>query len=246
MQLFIIPLEELNRLEEVLRSYLHPAEVAVVKSNICGFYPPDRRLLSAVLREASKMAKKVYLGDTASTMYRVEGRLEELSLYGLAEEAGGNVYAVDFMSVSDAVKVEVPMPHASKSYPFPRIVLEADLLVNVARIGSHPTTRVTAALKNLFGLVASRAKYLKYHPRGMDKVIADIAQVIKPDVNVVEAGGSVVVSPDPLAADIAASLLIGVDPHRVKHFRLVAEDRGIDFQKLVIEVQKRLDIHELK
>ena len=86
---------------------------------------------------------------------------------------------------------------------------------------------------------------MKYHPRGMGKVIADIAQVIKPDVNVVEAGGSVVVSPDPLAADIVASLLIGVNPHRVKHFRLVAEDREINFQKLVIEVRKRLDFHKL-
>ncbi len=245
MHLFIIPLKDLNRLEAVLRSNLHAAEVAVVKSNICGFYPPDKRLLSAILRAAGKTAKKVYVGDTASTIHRVESRLRELGLYRLAEEAGRNVYAVDFLSVSDAVKVEVPVPHASKSYPFPRVVLEADLLVNVARIGSHPTTRVTAALKNLFGLVASRAKYLKYHPRGMDNVIADIAQVIRPDVNIVEAGGSVVVSTDPLAADIAASLLIGVDAHEVKHFRLVAEDRGIDFQKLVTEVQRGLNIHKL-
>lgn len=238
MQLLIISKDNFKKLKAALRSYLHPAEVAVVKSNICGFYPPDNELLGAILSVVGGHAKKVYLGDTASTMYRVEGRLEKLGLYEVAEKAGRNVSAADFMSLSDAVRVEVPRPHASKSYPFPRIVLDADLLVNVARIGSHPTTVVTAALKNLFGLVASRMKYPRYHPRGMDKVIADIAQIIKPDLNVVEASGHVVVSPDPLAADVAASLLIGVDPRQVKHFQLVAEDRGISFGELLTQVSK--------
>lgn len=235
MQLTVIPLEELDKLEKTLGKLFPSSSVIVVKSNICGFYPPSKELLGRVLAVASRRGEAVYLGDTASTIHSVENRLKKLGLYQLADKTGENVRAVDFMSVSKTVKIEVPKPHALKSYPFPRVVLEAGLLVNVARIGSHPTTRVTASLKNLFGLVASRMKYLKYHPRGMDKVIADISQIIKPRINVVEASDAVVVSPDPLAADIAASILIKVDPLKVKHFKLVAQDHRINLKKLAEE-----------
>ena len=149
-------LSSVSELNSLIEKYFNKRfNVVLVKSNICGFYPPREEILEVVLLKASKVAKEVYLGDTRSTMYSVENRLRELGLYNLVERIGDNVKAVDFMKISETVKVEVPKPHALKKYPFPSIIFKADYLVNVARIGSHPSTTITGALKNLFGLVAS-------------------------------------------------------------------------------------------
>lgn len=42
---------------------------AVVKPNICGFYPPDINLLKATVMYAGNYAETVYVGDTASTIH---------------------------------------------------------------------------------------------------------------------------------------------------------------------------------
>jgi len=240
--LFIIEKSQIDDLPSILASLLKTEKyhLALVKSNICGFYPPSLPLLKIILETLSKRFEKVYLGDTPSTLYSVQSRLESLGLTSLIEEIGPNVEAVDFSKMSDTVKVTVPYPHALNHYPIPKVVLEADTLVNVAKIGSHQSTKVTAALKNLFGLVASKMKYFKYHPLGMDRVIADLAQIIKPDINIVETRDKIVVSPDSLIADIASSLITGFNPLEVKHFYLVARDENRELEKLVNEVSKCL------
>lgn len=215
-------------------------EVVVVKSNVCGYYPPSRELLKAVLSWAAAKSSIAYVGDTPSTMYNVKERLVQLGLFKLATEIGSNVRAVDLMRVSDSVKVRVPHPHALRRYPIPRVVVEADLLVNVARLGRHSSTQVTGALKNLFGLVASRMKYLKYHPLGVNRVIADLAQIISPHANLVEVGDNVVFSDDPLVADVAAVIVEGGDPCGIRHFSLVAGDRGLNLEELAARVKELL------
>lgn len=232
----VVMMEGLERLQgevENLCKLPAPCRLAVVKSNICGYYPPSTAILSQVLDYLSERCAEVYIGDTPSTIHDVEPRLGKLGLRKLAEETGRNVKAVDFMKVSPAVRLRVPRPHACEEYPIPRVVVEAEVLVNVAKFGRHPSTTITAALKNLFGIVASKMKYYRYHIRGMDNVVADIAQIIKPSVNVVEVGRSIVVSRDPLVADVASALIYDTDPLKVRHLKLVAEDRDISLGELV-------------
>jgi len=242
VRLRVIDRSEVELLQGILEELTEGESyrIVVVKPNICGFYPPSVEVLRVVLKWASRKGGEVYLGDTPSTIHSVEERIEELKLREVAREAGTNVHAVNFLRVTGSVKVEVPKPHALKRYPFPELVLNADLLINLAKLGSHPTTRVTGALKNLFGLVSSKMKYFRYHLLGIDRVIADIAQVIRPRVNVLEVEDRIVVSDDPLVADVAGVLIYGDDPLKVKHFRLVAEDRNMELEDLVSEARKIL------
>jgi len=60
----------------------------------------------------------------------------------------------------------------------------------------------------------------------MDEVIADLAKVVKTDLNVVDAGSKIILGLDPLAVDIATVQLIQLNPLNVKHLQLVSEDRG--------------------
>jgi len=83
--------------------------------------------------------------------------------------------------------------------------------------------------------VASKAKFVKYHPIGMDKVV-DVAQIIKPSLNLVEVGDKLVVSDDVLEADIITTRLFGIDPAKVRHFRLYAEITGRGLDSLIEEI----------
>jgi len=214
-------------------------ELAVVKPNICGLYPPSASLLRAVIAELAGRFRRVLVGDSKSTMYEPLKRMKALGYLELVSELGAE--AVDLTELN-VVKVPVPKPHALKAVKLSQLIIEADALVNVAKLGPHPSTRITAALKNLFGLIAEKYKLLKYHPLGVDKVIADIAQVANPRLNIVEVKGLIVVSDSPLAADVASALLSGYDPRSVKHLRLVAEDLGVSLESLVQDVKRRLNL----
>jgi len=132
-------------------------------------------------------------------------------------------------------------PHALRELELPEILIEADVLINVPKVGRRSTTVLTNALKNLFDLLPHKHKYIRYHPLGMDNVIADIAQVVRPNLNIADAGDKVMLGIDALGVDIVACKFLGLDPLRIKHLRLVSEDRGNKLEELV----KRISFLEL-
>jgi len=67
----------------------------------------------------------------------------------------------------------------------------------------------------------------------MDEVIADIAKVVKTDLNVVDANNQIIFGLDPLTVDIAAAQLIQLNPLTVKQLRLVSEDRGKKLEHII-------------
>ncbi|HDI75590.1 MAG TPA: DUF362 domain-containing protein [Thermoprotei archaeon] len=227
-----IPLSKITLLKDILfqEGFRGPYTKILIKPNVCGFYPPSHLLMKAVVDYFGRVSQKIVLVETESTMYRPMNRFRELSYIKLFESNP----KVEFLDLTDfdVIKVNVPKSRALRKIPVSRIVFEAPL-VNVAVAGTHPSTRVTIALKNLFGLVSARYKYLRYHPLGMDKVVADVAKVIKPALNIVEVPEAVLVSEDTLAVDIVASREIGVDPLEVKHFHYVAEDRGYSLENYI-------------
>lgn len=215
---------------------IEKCDLALVKPNVCGLYHPSTDLLSATIQYLDKYASKTVIGETRSMMHSPESQFRRLGIGNLATQFGDHVKAVD-LSAEKTAKVRIPKPHALKEIELPRTVLEADFLVNVPKVGTHSTTRITNALKNLFGLLPEKRKYSVYHPLGIDNVIADIAQVVKPDLNVADAGEKVIVGTDALAVDIVACGFVGLNPLDVKHLRLISNDRGVRLEDLVRKVK---------
>jgi uncharacterized protein (DUF362 family) len=208
---------------------IEKCDLALVKPNICGIYHPSIGLLSAVIRYLDNYADKIVIGETRSMMHNPESQFNRLGINDLAAEFGDHVETVD-LSEQKTTKVRIPKPHILKEIELPHTVVGADLLFNVPKVGTHRTTRITNALKNLFGVLPQKHKYSVYHPLGIDNVIADIAQVIKPDLNITDAGEKAIVGVDPLAVDIVACRFVDLDPLNVKHLRLVSEDRGVKLE----------------
>ena len=200
-------------------------ELALVKPNFCGFKFPSLDLLVSVFDFLLSESDSVVVGETPSGMYNPQGQFEKLGLNSVLERFRGRVMALD-LSEGEGIRVRVPKPHVLESIDFPKMVFKADVLINVPRVNTHPSTSLTCALKNLFGLLPEKRKSKVFHPLGMDRVVADIAQVVKPDLNVADAGEKVILGVDPLAVDVVACRFLDLDPFEVEHLNLVSEDRG--------------------
>ena len=132
-------------------------------------------------------------------------------------------------------------------------LLECDVLISVPVLKHHGGAGVSISAKNLMGCVWDRRNY---HASGLQRCIADFLFARKPDLNIIDAyrvitrngprGGSPsdvvemrsqIISDDIVAADTAASMLLGRKQGEVEHIRLAA-DAGfgeINLSKLNIE-----------
>ena len=215
-------------------------QLALVKPNICGVYHPSLDLLSSVVELLLPKAQRVVIGETKTVVCRPHEQFEKLGVAPMLKRFGSRVRAVD-LTDDERVEVYVPNPHSFEKFLLPRTVLESGVLVNVAKVGTLRTTRLTCALKNLFGLVPQKRKYYRHHLfGGMEKVIADIAQIVKPDLNIVDAGSKVVLGADALAVDVVACRFVDLDPLTVGHLTLVAEDRNEKLETFI----KKIDVVE--
>jgi uncharacterized protein (DUF362 family) len=132
-------------------------------------------------------------------------------------------------------------------------LLESDVLISVPVLKHHGGAGVSISAKGLMGCVWDR---MNYHASGLQGCIADFLLVRKPDLNVVDANrvitkngprggspadvvvmGSLIISPDVVAADSAGAMMLGRKPGDVEHIRLAAAagHGEMDLSKLKIE-----------
>jgi hypothetical protein len=210
--------------------------LVLVKSNICGMYHPDSQLIESTLRLFEPHARRIVIGETDSMAHTPDEQFRRLGILNLVKRFKGKVEAVNLMK-DEILDLEVPSPHAVSYLPIPKLVHDCDLLVNIAKVGTHSRTLLTCAFKNLFGLLAEKRKYSVYHPLGVDKVIADLAKIVRCDLNIVDADDQVIVGVDPLPIDIFACRFVGLNPLNVEHLRLVSNDRHLRLEDVVNQLE---------
>jgi uncharacterized protein (DUF362 family)/Pyruvate/2-oxoacid:ferredoxin oxidoreductase delta subunit len=119
-----------------------------------------------------------------------------------------------------------------KYFHLPKIVKEADLIINVSKLKTHLLTKITGAVKNLYGCIPGRIKQV-YHrdaegEEKFSKLLIDIYQNIKPELNIMDAviameGGGptagkpkrtnlILASKNAIALDVVASKIMGYKP----------------------------------
>jgi len=211
-------------------------DLVLIKPNFCGMYYPETSLIEKTIEFFEPRARKIVIGETKSMIHTPERQFKRFRLYDMIKRFGEKVMAMDLME-DDILDLEIPFPHAVSKLPIPKLVKECDLLINIPKVGKHSDTLLTCALKNLFGLLAEGNKYGVYHPLGVDNVIADLMKVVRCDLNIVDAGEKVIVGVDPLTVDALACRFVGLNPLKVRHLRLVSEDRGLKLEDVLDKLQ---------
>ena len=235
--------------------FVKPGQTVVVKPNISFDLPEEMgantnpAVVEHVIKHCmSAGARRVYVIDHA--IERWESSLERSGI-GAAIRASGGIHVP---SNEERFYRRVSLNGATlTSTQVHEALLENDVLITVPVLKHHGGTGVTIAIKNLMGCVWDRREY---HRIGLHQSIADFLHVKKPVLSVVDAhrvitrhgprGGSPddvvmmnsqIISPDPVAADAAAAMMLNREPSDIGHIRLAAEAGfgEIELTKLNIE-----------
>lgn len=152
-------------------------------------------------------------------------------------------------------KVSFPAGKTVKSFTIASFALNSDLLINMPKFKTHGLTRLTGAVKNLFGIIPGLLK-VEYHlnmseVKDFAGMLCDLAQCVPPHLNIVDgviamegagpSGGDLkatkclLFGENAFAVDVVLAHMMGVDPLSVPTIA-AAKDRGLCYQLADIEV----------
>jgi len=233
-----------------MKQFVKSNQTVVIKPNIGWDTPPERAactnpILVGRIVEHCKMAgaKAVYVFDNTcnewTRCYKNSG------IEDAVKKAGGIM--VPGNSEGYYHPVTIKNGKILKNAKVHEKIMESDVFINVPILKTHDGAKLTISMKNLMGVVWDR-RY--WHANDLQQCIADFATFKKPALNIVDAyrvmkrngprGVSVadvismkyqIISTDMVAADAAATKLLGLEPVQVKHIGL-AEALGVGTQNL--------------
>jgi len=143
---------------------------------------------------------------------------------------------------------------------YPKMLLDGtvDYFISLPKLKMNLYTKVTLSIKNNFGLISKKER-LKYHDTRLDEHLASLALIKSPDLIIVDAivAGEgqgphlttpvktqmLIVGTNPLAVDTVSCALIGINPHEIRHLKILAE-RGIgplEMSEITIENKEYFD-----
>jgi uncharacterized protein (DUF362 family)/Pyruvate/2-oxoacid:ferredoxin oxidoreductase delta subunit len=212
-----------------------PGERIVLKPNVLYGTSPEKgvsthpSVFRAVGRLLLEAGARVAYGDSPS-FGPAEMHMKRCGLKQAADEVGMDL--ADFDSGRTVSHREALL---IKSFVIANGVLDADGLVNLPKLKTHPLTRLTGAVKNQFGCVPGLLKS-QYHvtladPYDFAAMLVDLNTLARPRFCVMDgimamegngprSGvlrklGVLVFSTDPVALDATACRIINVDPEVV-------------------------------
>lgn len=222
-------------------TFVKPGQTVLIKPNIGWDVPPERGAnthpelvarLVTLCREAGAKSVSIFdhTCDQWNRCYATSG------IERAARESGARLVPGN----DETMYREVPIPKgvALRSAAVHELYLDSDVVINVPVLKHHSGSLMTAAMKNLMGVVWDRRFY---HTHDLHQCIADFATLRPPTLNVLDAyhpmvrSGprgraetdlvelrSLLASPDIVALDAAAAKMLGHEPSAIRHIPLAA------------------------
>ena len=233
-------LEPLGGLE-----WVQPGMKIVIKANLVSAMKPEKAatthptLLAALTRLLLARGASVVIGDSPGGLYNAAFLNRVYAATGMheAEEAGA-VLNRDF-SQNNA---DFPEAHIAKHFTYTAYLDGADAIISFCKLKSHGMMSLSAATKNLFGVIPGTMKpeYHFRYPDPMDfaGMIVDLNSYFKPRLFLVDAVeamegngptagtprymGALLAGTDCHKVDLICAKLIGLDPMAVPTLRAAA------------------------
>lgn len=229
-----------------LDRFVRPGEHLLLKPNLLAGENPDKAVtthpsvLVACARLLQEGGAAVSFGDSPG----LDGPRRAADRAGLL--AAGKRSGATFADFSSGRHMDCPEGHVVSGFPIADAVQDCDGLINLPKMKTHQLTRVTGAVKNLYGCIPGKRKAV-YHVQFQDVtdfsgLLVDLNLRLRPRLHVMdgvvamEGNGPrsgdprpmqvLIVSEDPVAVDATFCRLIGLDPTFVPT-NLVGEERGL-------------------
>jgi uncharacterized protein (DUF362 family) len=228
---------ELIPFKKALESY----DTVLVKPNLITSHTyetgvtTDPIVVEAVIRKIQELDKKAIVVETEGGLTSPDTAIHETGMMEVIKRLGSEY--INMRKLKDKVELEVKNPRKIKKFKVARIAVES-AIITVPSMKTLVSTTITMGLKNMFGMLTTRNKYLM-HLHGMNNVIYDICKTLPPTLSIIDGfyGKSgrgpwsgtpvkmdtIIASVDPVAADATAARCIGIDPLTIDHVRWLHE-----------------------
>lgn len=242
-----------EKLEEVLRKTSFKGKGKVlIKPNMCmSKYVPGAVTTPLVIHSLVKVlrntAEEVIVGESDGYNYSCNLAFEKTGIRKVVEEAGGKI-----LNFSKDKLVQVNFSESKiKRLHLPKTLFEVDSIVNVPVMKTHEFTLYSGALKNLFGLIPER-KRIFLHPYINEVLfnLFNIYKMIKDRITIMDAltamekngptRGSpvrmnlILASECPLALDIIATEIMGLDWREISHLNQIVQRTKIERRNIKV------------
>jgi len=210
-----------------------------IKPNLCYYwdsdtgYTTDPRVVAGIIdyvRERCGKDVDIKVVEADASAMRTKYAFPVLGYEKLATKKD-----VELFNLSKDVLVEKTV-HVNKreiSFKVPQLLLNSDLFVNASKLKIMRETKITCAMKNVFGCIGYRRKIV-YHPF-LEEAIVAINKILRPHVTVVDglvALGRfpvkldlIMAGVDPFSVDWVASDIMGFNPSRVGFLRTAMKEK---------------------
>ena len=240
----------IRKLLKLLNFPVNQYKKILIKPNVLGIYDRNQKaitthpsLIGAVCRELK--GEKV-IGESSFT--DTEKTLKKLMPFK-------NIIVFE---EGRLIKIKDSKAKVLKNFYLPQILKQADLVVNVSKLKTHSLTKMTGAIKNLYGCIPGGMKQVFHKKAQGDKkfssLLVDIYQNIEPELNIMDAiiamegegpsagkpkdVGLILASKNAVALDIAAARIMGFEPKNILTIK-EAVNRGL-YSGFEIEVAGEL------
>ena len=229
--------------------WVKPGMKVAIKANLVSAMKPEAAatthpaLLAALTRALVAKGAEVIVGDSPGGLYNAAylNRVYQMTGLSQVEEAGGRLNR-NF----DQKAAAYPEAHVAKTFTYTAWLDEADAIISFCKLKSHGMMCLSAATKNLFGVIPGTMKP-EYHFRYPDPLdfagmIIDLNDYFKPHYYIVdgvlamEGNGPTAGKPRQMGAllagqgchklDLVCCKLIGLDPVAVPTLK-AAMDYGL-------------------
>ncbi|MFI3171356.1 MAG: DUF362 domain-containing protein [Eubacteriales bacterium] len=199
-----------------------------------------RGVIRACVRRGAQL-DHIIVADSAGGLYnpaQMKSLYQGCGLTSVCKEEGVYLYTACQSSIHSVEKGKVVT-----EFEILKPVLEADFIINLPKLKSHVMTGMTAAVKNMFGIIPGLKKS-EWHMRFPDKerfgeMLIDLLETIPPDMAILDgilamegdgpAGGTprqvgvLMASEDMVNLDLALAYMIGLEPMRIPYLKAAYE-----------------------
>jgi uncharacterized protein (DUF362 family) len=187
-----------------------------------------RALIELLLDTDEKLSIKIVESDSQSKY--AEESFKKFGYTQLCEDMQDSGFDVNTVDLSKTPLMKLQFHGDYFEDPeLPEIVLNAGYFISVAIPKTHYLSFVTGVLKNLFGILPRKDQAF-YHSK-IDKVIVDLARIIRPDLNIVDARVGIegwngpktrkldafILGREAVSVDSTMVRIMGFKPEQVRH-----------------------------